>query len=121
MAKFYVRKDGPYSIIRAHPDRDCYVLEMPNAVVKEQSHYVDALQRYVENDDVLFPKRALAKPPPIMVDGAEEWSIKEIIKAHRRGRGWQFLVRWVGYNSDEDRSSGKALVAQGTMGYHRDT
>lgn len=37
-----------------------------------------------------------------MADGQEEWQIDEIIDQRRRGRGYQYLVRWTGYGPEED-------------------
>lgn len=35
-------------------------------------------------------------------DGTEENMIDKIVDARRRGRGKQYLVRWVGYDRDHD-------------------
>jgi hypothetical protein len=32
----------------------------------------------------------------------EEYTVEEIIKAQKRGQGWQFLVQWSGYEPEED-------------------
>jgi hypothetical protein len=37
-----------------------------------------------------------------MSDGMEEFLVEEIINSQRRGRGWQFLVRWAGCGAEED-------------------
>ena len=43
-------------------------------------------------------------------DGLEEFLVQDIIDARRRGRGWQYLVRWVGYGPEHDRwLAGSAL------------
>ena len=44
------------------------------------------------------------QPPPIVTpDGVEEYLVEEIIDSRRRGRGWQYLVRWSGYGAEHDR------------------
>ena len=47
---------------------------------------------------------ALAPPPPRVLKGGDMvWEVNEILAVRRRGRGFQFLVDWVGYGP-EDRS-----------------
>ena len=47
---------------------------------------------------------ALAPPPPRVLKGGDMvWEVNEILSVRRRGRGFQFLVDWVGYGP-EDRS-----------------
>jgi hypothetical protein len=102
-AKFFPRYDGPYEIIATHPQASTYTLEMPNSGVFPTFH-VSELKRFLPNDATLFPSRELAQPGPIMTaDGLEEYLIDKIIDSRRRGRGWQFLVRWVGYGPEHDR------------------
>jgi Chromo (CHRromatin Organisation MOdifier) domain len=45
----------------------------------------------------------LSQPPPILTSaGLEEYLIDEIIDSRKHGRGYQFLVRWVGYGHEHD-------------------
>ncbi|GAW09832.1 reverse transcriptase-RNase H-integrase [Lentinula edodes] len=67
------------------------------------SSYVDQLKHYVPNDPALFPERQRGIPEPTIVDGHEEFAIDRILDSRRRGRGWQFLVRWVDQAPSEDR------------------
>ena len=45
-------------------------------------------------------------PPPDLIDGHEEFEVKEILDSRRVGRGkkkkLQYFVRWHGYNADDD-------------------
>ena len=55
------------------------------------------------NDPNLFPGRELAKDGPVTLEnGAEEHVIERILDERRRGRGWQYLVRWKGYGLGDD-------------------
>ena len=104
IAKFMPRFDGPYTITGVHPATSNYTIEMPNSPDTFPTYHASDLKLYHANDDVLFPLRAYARPPPVLgADGLEEYFIEKIVDARRRGRGWQFLVRWLGYGEEEDR------------------
>lgn len=43
------------------------------------------------------------KPGPMVTeDGEEVWLVKKILDRRRRGRGWQYQVRWQGYGPGAD-------------------
>ncbi len=103
VAKFFPRWDGPYEVVRAFPETSHYTLDLPNQPDAFPSYYVDRLKRYVANNPVLFPGRHVEMPAPVIVDGFEEYDIDRILDSRRRGRGWQFLVRWVDQGPSENR------------------
>jgi hypothetical protein len=37
------------------------------------------------------------EPPAVLVDGQEEWEVEAILRTRKKGRGYQALVKWVGY------------------------
>jgi len=39
----------------------------------------------------------------LLPDGQEEHVIERILDERRRGRGWQYLVRWKGYGQGDDK------------------
>lgn len=102
-AKFVVTHDGPYTIIDKNRTHSTYTLDLPPHSNIHPVFHVSELRPCVENDDELFPSRAQATPPSIIFeDGAEEFFIQKILDSRRRGRGRQFLVRWVGFGPEHD-------------------
>ncbi len=103
VAKFMVRFDGPYRIIRAFPDSSAYTLELPPSMHIFPTFHSSLLKPYVQNDDALFPSRAFHPPAPIVTEnGVEEQEVEAILDHQRRGRGFRFLVRWKGFPPSHD-------------------
>src|ERR1700683_497820 len=104
VAKFFPRYDGPYVVIDSHATTSSYTLELPNSPNIFPTFHASELKRFFPNDSTLFPSRELPQPGPILTsNGLEEFHVQEIIDSRRRGRGYQFLVRWTGYGPDHDR------------------
>jgi hypothetical protein len=40
-------------------------------------------------------------PPPLLVDGVEEWEVEEVVGQRHHGRQREFLVRWKGYGPED--------------------
>lgn len=103
VAKFMPRFDGPYEVIKAHPDSSLYTLRLPESSKIHPSFHSSQLREFIPNDDSLFPSRTHAKPGPIITeDGSEEYFIDKILDERPRGRGRQYLVRWLGYGPEWD-------------------
>lgn len=98
VGKFIVRYDGPYKILRAHPEASVYTLDLPDTMRIFPTFHASLLKPYIANDSSQFPSRRLPEPGPIVTaDGVEEWEVEELLDKRRRGRGYQYLVRWKGY------------------------
>src|ERR1700733_9024502 len=103
-AKFFLRYDGPYTIIDHFPQFSTYTLELPNSPNVFPTFHASELKPYVANDASLFPSREHVRPGPVVTaEGVEEYAVERVIDERRRGRGMQYLVRWVGYGPEEDR------------------
>ena len=103
-AKLFPRHDGPYRITKAFPHTSTYQLHIPNTPSNLcLTFHASQLKRYVANNAVLFPGRELSRDGPVTLPGGQkEHVIERIIDERRRGRGWQFLVRWKGYGAGDD-------------------
>ena len=111
VAKFMPRNDGPYTVVKAFPEKSEYTLRLPNNPQTFPGFHASLLKPFVPNDPTLFPDREFTRPGAVVTeDGTEENMIDKIVDARRRGRGKQYLVRWVGYDRDHDEwLSGKLL------------
>jgi hypothetical protein len=111
VAKFMPRSDGPYTVVKAFPEKSEYTLRLPNNPQTFPGFHSSLLKPFVPNDPILFPDREFTRPGAVVTeDGTEENMIDKIVDARRRGRGKQYLVRWVGYDRDHDEwLSGKML------------
>ena len=65
--------------------------------------HASLLKPWRANDPEYFPSHEYSRPGPILnTDGEEEWPVERILDKRRRGRGWQYLVRWSGYGPEHD-------------------
>lgn len=103
VAKFMPRNDGPYTITATFPAKSEYTLRLPNNPKTFPGFHASLLKHFIPNDPTLFPDRKFTRPGAVVTeDGTEENLIDKIVDARRRGRGVQYLVRWVGYGKDHD-------------------
>jgi hypothetical protein len=104
VAKFMPRFNGPFLVIKVFPEKSVYTLDLPNEPNHFPTFHASLLQKFIPNDDNLFPSRALPQPGPVVTDnGEEEWFINHILDERARGKGKQYLVRWRGWGAEEDR------------------
>jgi hypothetical protein len=103
-AKLFPRRDGPFRVVEAFPQTSTYRLDVPNAPPNFcRTFHASQLKRYVRNDQDLFPEREFPRDGPILLEnGNEEHVIDRILDERRRGKGWQYLVRWKGYGPGDD-------------------
>ena len=97
------RFDGPYCVVKSHPTKSNYTLELPNELNRFPTFHSSLLRPYQDNNNDLFPSCALAMPSPVVTTDGEEWMIKQILDEHKCGRSYQYLVQWHGWGPEEDR------------------
>jgi hypothetical protein len=101
--KFLPRWIGPFEVVRAHPAKSTYTLDMPAHSRLFPVFHASQLKCYHANDDVEVPTRAHLRPPPLrFADGPEEFFIDRILDVHKTRRATRFLVRWKGYGQEDD-------------------
>jgi len=102
VAKFMARFTGPYKIVDINEESSTITLDLPNSTNFYPVFHTSQLIPFIENDDDLFPARALHKPDPVEIDSIEEHFVDQIVAAQLRGRGWQYLVCWQGEGPEGD-------------------
>jgi hypothetical protein len=104
VAKFMPCFDGPYEVVEANPDTSTYSLKLPFSDVKVEGFHGRLLKPWKPNNPLLFPDRQLPEPAPTLnPDGEPEWLVEKIVDQRKRGKGYQYLVRYVGYGPEDDR------------------
>jgi transposase InsO family protein len=112
---------GPFKVLEAISPY-AYKLELPAAIRVYPVFHVNLLRPAANNPQ---PEQTRSPPPPIEIEGAEEFQVQEVLDSRwdRRGRGkprLKYTVRWVGYDDPTEEpadylENAKQLVAN----YHR--
>ncbi|KAF8692347.1 hypothetical protein RHS03_08627, partial [Rhizoctonia solani] len=88
---------GPFKVAEKISNR-AYCLELLPSMRIHNVFYVGLLSK-VKRDN----KRAFEnQPPPVTVDGEEEYKVEGITDMEKRGEKWFFRVKWKGYGSEEN-------------------
>ena len=86
------RRVGPYTIVEK-VGSSAYRLELPAGSRTYPVFNETELTLYHEPP----PHRREKRPPAVIVDGAEEWEVEEVLKKRKMGCGWQYYIKWKGY------------------------
>jgi hypothetical protein len=71
-----------------------YRLKLPTTWRVHDVFHATLLRRYKENE---VYGQNFNEPPPELVEGEEVYEVETILKHRKRGRGWQYFVKWRGY------------------------
>ena len=100
------RYDGPYKITKINPEFSTVTLDLPQANNVFPVFHTSEILPFIENDEHLFPSRALHPLEPVLVNDNLEHFIDRIIdekKTRLGGRGGtKYLVRWAGQGPEND-------------------
>ena len=98
------RFDGPFRILETNKSKSTVKLELPPHSKTYPVFHTSLVLPYKENDRSLFSSREFPAPKPIINEtGDNEYFVQDIIDERRSGRGFKYLVRWVGYGEEENR------------------
>jgi len=91
---------GPYRILKeAHPGSSSYVLSLPPSIKIYPVFHTSLLTPDVENTLV---GRKRPAPPPVVIDGEQEYEVEAILDVRKRYGKTQYLVSWKGYGPEEN-------------------
>ncbi|KAF8753927.1 hypothetical protein RHS01_06729 [Rhizoctonia solani] len=88
---------GPFKVTEKISDR-AYRLELPPSMRIHNVFYVGLLSKVKRDKKRAFENR----PPPITIDGEEEYEVEGITNAEERNGKWFFRVKWKGYGLEEN-------------------
>jgi len=106
IAKFIPCFDGPYNIVNSMPEFSAYTLDSLNSLNIFPTFHASQLKHFMENDGLLLWKMMDCWKMTdccMTLEGLEEYTIERILDKWCRGRGYQYLVQWVGHRLEEDR------------------
>ena len=103
VAKFMPRYDGPYAITATDELHSTVTLHLPHLPHAFPVFHTSEVQPFQENDDDLFPHRALHPPAPILRNGEQEFFIDKIVDERRRAKQIQYRIRWQGEGPEGDK------------------
>ncbi|TPX33158.1 hypothetical protein SeLEV6574_g08402 [Synchytrium endobioticum] len=89
---------GPY-LIKRKINNVAYEIELPHNVRIHNVFHISLLKPYIRPKD---PTRQLPKPPPLRIKEDEGFIIENILDVRRRGKGWEYLIKWEGYGEEDN-------------------
>jgi len=91
------RNLGPYPVERCI-GHEAYRIKLPPSL--QHLHLVFLIVKLLPVADDPIPRRqAKLPPPPVLVEGNEEFEVEKILHSHIHWRGLKYLIKLEGYNS----------------------
>ncbi|KAH0614663.1 uncharacterized protein H6S33_000299 [Morchella sextelata] len=88
------KRIGPY-VVKRIVNPYAYELELPRSMKIYPVFHVSLLSPAV-NDPL--PGQEQLPPPPVEIEGQEEWEVEDILDSRKRRGRFEYLVKYVGYN-----------------------
>ena len=95
--KIAPKREGPFEIVKVLGPVT-YQLKLPETWKIHNVFHAALLRQYKETEvyGANYPR-----PPPELVEGEEVYEVENILKHRRRGKGYQYYVKWKGYPIEE--------------------
>ena len=87
------KREGPFKIEEVLGPLT-YRLKLPESWRIHNVFHATLLRLYKENE---IHGKNYPRPPPDIEDGEEVWEVESILKHRRRGREYEYFVKWAGY------------------------
>ena len=91
--KIAPKREGPFEIVKVIGPVT-YQLKLPETWKIHNVFHAALLRQYRETE---VYRANYLRPPPELVEGEEVYEVKNILKHRRRGRGYQYYMKWKGY------------------------
>jgi hypothetical protein len=95
--KMAPKREGPF-VIEEVIGPITYRLKLPEEWKIHNVFHAHLLRPYVENE--VYGENFI-RPPPDLLEGEEVYEVEAILRHRRRGRGYQYYVKWKGYPISE--------------------
>ncbi len=95
--KFDYHRLGPFRVSK-QVNEVAYRLDLPSSMKIHPMFHVSLLEPYREST---IPGRLPAPPPPIEINGEEEFEVSKIIDSRINRKKLEYLVHWQGYEVSE--------------------
>ena len=92
-SKMSPKREGPFEIEEVLGPVT-YRLQLPKTWKIHNVFHAILLRPYMENE---VYGNNYPRPPPDLLEGEEVYEVESIVKHRRRGRGYQYYVKWKGY------------------------
>jgi hypothetical protein len=91
---------GPFEVVNDPHLKTPYAvkLKLPPSMKIHPVRHVSELEP-AAND--AFPGQRIPPPPPVEVDGEQEWEVDEVLDSRTRYRKLQYLIKWTGYDQPD--------------------
>lgn len=91
---------GPFTLLEQRSPVS-FLVDLPPAYKIHNVFHVDLFRPYIESP-IALGRRTTAPPPPVIVEGNDEFEVESILRYRKYRRQHQFLVSWVGYGREDD-------------------
>jgi hypothetical protein len=91
--KMAPKQEGPFKIEEVLGPVT-YQLKLPESWQIHKVFYAALLWPYRENE--VYGENYI-QPPPDIEEGEEVYKVEQILKHRKRGQGYEYLIKWVGY------------------------
>ncbi|SAM05196.1 hypothetical protein [Absidia glauca] len=97
------KKIGPFKIV-ARVGSHAYKLDLPASIQIHPVVHASMLTPATNDKLQDIPGRIIEPPPPVEIEGEEEWIVREVLDSRRRRGKLFYLVAWEGYPNPADNS-----------------
>ena len=95
--KLDYRRLGPFIVLK-QINAVAFRLELPTSMKIHPVFHVSLLEPYKQSS---IPGRFQVRPPPLEINGEEEFEVSEILDSRINSRTLEYLVHWKGYDVSE--------------------